>query len=256
MRYAVLADIHANLPALEAVLASLENENIDAYIVAGDLVGYGAFPNECVEVVRSLRAFCVAGNHDLISVGRLSDDRCIRAARETLLWTRSVLHPDAREYLSTLPRRAVTEDGVAVAHGSLDDPQAYVNSRQKAAEQLERLSSESAEAALLILGHTHRPAAYAVPGAPVAVSRAEPLALGGGRWLLNPGAVGQSREYRIRARYLVLDMKRGQATFRAIRYDVGRCRAALAQHGLPTGTYRLRPSPRRKLARAARRLAR
>ena len=254
MRYGVLADIHGNLPALEATLAALRAQSVDGYLVAGDLVGYGPFPNECVERVSDLDATCVAGNHDLIVLGRLSDQHCISMARETLAWTRDVLRKDAQAYLETLPIRTRAPGGVVVAHGSLDDPERYIARPDQAAEQLRRLRAEGSEAKVLVLGHTHRARAYGERQGAVSTLGRAPVALQAKQaWLFNPGAVGQSRELRARARYMVLDLERGQAAFHAIGYDVEACRRALRRQGLPSRTYHLRPSPIRRVLRALRR---
>src|SRR3954447_24462817 len=87
MRFAVISDVHANLHALDAALAFLATQDVDGYLCAGDLVGYGPFPNECVRRVAALGGPCVAGNHDLIAIGRLSDERCIPLAQASLRWT-------------------------------------------------------------------------------------------------------------------------------------------------------------------------
>lgn len=252
MRYGVLADIHGNLHALERVLDLFGQIGVDGYLVAGDLVGYCAFPNECVERVQELDPVCVAGNHDLISLGQLGDDRCIELARQTLRWTADVLTDDAREYLAGLPL-CVDLEGIALAHGSLEDPQKYVVRREQAVEQLRR-AEERSGARILILGHTHRAWACDAGGSTRSVRRE--LDVGGGRFLLNPGAVGQSRELRARARCMILDLERRRASFHAIGYDVAACREALRRHGLPVTAYRLRPSPRRAFSRAVRRAKR
>jgi len=256
MRYGVLADIHGNLHALEATLRALRRERVDGYLVAGDLVGYGPFPNECVDLIRELGAVCVAGNHDLIAVGRLSDRRCIRIARESLAWTRLALREDTQAYLETLPLRAEAEGGVVIAHGSLDDPEQYVTRPEQRDEQLGRLKAEHPDARVLLLGHTHRARAWNERRGALSARGRAPIALGTQAWLLNPGAVGQSRELRALARFLVLDLARGQATFHAIRYDHGGCRRALRRRGLPPHAYHLRPSPVRALSRRVRRVLR
>lgn len=110
MRIGVIADVHANLPGLEAVLGALEGAGVDTYLCAGDLVGYGPWPNECVERVAALPGLCVAGNHDLIATDRLGDDRCEPLARTTLAWTREHLGSYARAYLEALPLSARLED--------------------------------------------------------------------------------------------------------------------------------------------------
>jgi predicted phosphodiesterase len=242
VRYGVISDVHANLPALDAVLEALGRIGVDAYLCAGDLVGYGPEPNECVQAVKRLGAACVAGNHDLITVGALSDDRCERLARESLRWTRNALDEESRDYLARLPRRLELPGDVVVAHGSLDDPQQYVLRTDQAATELERLADAHPAAGILVLGHTHRAFASSATGAAAHPGRYQCVALGGNdRWLLNPGAVGQSREALVRARFLVLDLERREATFHAIRYDVRRTRALLRRHGRPTGSVHLPP---------------
>jgi putative phosphoesterase len=238
MRLGLLADVHANLPALEAALAALAARGIGRYVCAGDLVGYGPFPNECVERIAGLDVTCVAGNHDLIVLGRLDDGRCIPVARETLRWTRAVLAPEAHAYLERLPLLAET-GGVFVAHGTLDDPERYVTSTEAAARELAKLSDTHAEARALVVGHTHRPRVHGT----------RPL-------FVNPGAVGQSRELRVRARCAVLDVDALTVELIAVPYDTDRTRRALRAHGLPERTYHLRRSPRRAAARMARRLRR
>ena len=234
MRYGVLADVHGNLHALRAVLAELERHGVDRHLVAGDLVGYGGQPNECVEVVAGLDGVCVAGNHDLIALGLLSDRRCIQLARDSLAWTRQVLTEDARRFLSALPLRARAPVGVEVAHGSLTDPEEYVTDGRRAREQLDAVAADGAQ--ILILGHTHLPWEFEH----------------GGGLLLNPGAVGQSRELRARARYLVLDLDERAARFGAVAYDVDGARAALERAGLSPRSVHLRPSIPRAAARSVR----
>jgi predicted phosphodiesterase len=257
MRYGVISDVHANLPALEAVLAELEGAGVDAYACAGDLVGYGPQPNECVEVVRQLGVVSVAGNHDLIALGALSEDRCERVARESLRWTRAVLSGATRDYLAGLPRQLELSGGVLITHGSIDDPQEYVLGVDQAAAQLARLAEDLPAARILVVGHTHR--AFATDGASAAsrLGARRCISLNGaGRWLLNPGAVGQSRERLVRARYMVLDLARQEATFHAVRYDVRRSRALLRDQQLPARSVHLPPWRLKALLRPAIRVAR
>ena len=270
MRYGVLADIHGNLYALRAALDELRRRGVDGWLVAGDLVGYGPHPNECVELVAGLGAVCVAGNHDLIALGRLSDERCIPLARESLRWTRGVLGDDARTFLARLPPRASVPGGVALAHGSLDSSQEYTVTPPQASAQLARLDADGAH--VLVIGHTHRP--WAFTDARGTLLGGRPLG-GRGAWalrargmvplparepiLLNPGAVGQSREIRARARAVVLDLEHRHACFLAVRYDVAACRGALRRAGLSPRSYHLPPSPvglARQTLRAASRKAR
>lgn len=256
MRFAVLADVHANLHALDAVLDLLERERPDRWIVAGDLVGYGPLPDECVARVLELDPVRVAGNHDLIALGRLGDDRCIPLARESLAWTAATISPRTRAALEALPPLA-DEGDVVVAHGSLDDPQEYVRDEAAARGQLAGLERRHPRARVLVLGHTHQPlavgAAGALPTGRVALAPGE-------RTLLNPGSVGQSREREPLARALVLDLAAGEARFVHTGYDGEACADALRRRGLDPrschlppapfpGAYRLRRIARRALGR-------
>src|SRR3954454_3971372 len=253
MRYGVISDVHANLHALEAVLRALEDEGVDRFICAGDLVGYGPRPNDCVERIASLRrpAVVIAGNHDMMAIGRLPSDGIAPLAKQTIEWTSEVLEQDARSYLETLPESAITDHGVVVAHGSLDDPVEYVFDGTSARRQLIAVADRHPEAQALVLGHTHIQRAVGPDGD----RRAEgELSLGHDRWLLNAGSVGQSRERRAQARALVLDLERRSARFLGVEYDVHATELELRAAGLPEHACHLAPGRgarvRRKLKAA------
>ena len=236
MRLGLISDVHGNLPALEAVLDALAG--VDRLLCAGDLVGYGPFPDKCVTRVAEAGAVTVAGNHDLIALGRLSTERCVPLARETLEWTRGRLGEDARRALEALPLRADPEDGLVLTHGGLGDPQRYVRSEAEAREQLEGVDA----GATLVLGHTHVPLV-------VGEDRGELLRGGTGmvdlpaaeRHLVNPGAVGQSRSADPRARAAVLDTDAASVELIAVDYDVRATRRALRAAGLPPNACHARP---------------
>ena len=241
MRVGVLADVHANLQALEAVLERLATERVETYLCAGDLVGYGPEPNECVERVLSLPGVCVAGNHDLIALGLLPPDDCWYLARESLAWTAGVLTSAVRSALERLPRHAASGPAL-VAHGAIGDPREYVRSPEQFGRQFAALSDAAPDADTLVLGHTH---------VPLAISEANGMLLRGGvgtvpltpgdRYLLNPGSVGQSRDRRPQARVAVLDLARREASFLEVPYDIGRTRAALRRAGRPPWSMHLSP---------------
>jgi predicted phosphodiesterase len=251
-RYAVLADIHANLHALESVLSVIPPGTVDGYAVAGDLVGYGPHPNECVDLIRALDCVCVVGNHDLIAVGQLPDEGINPLARETLRWTRRVLREDVRRYLANLPQVAELDGGVVVAHGALHDPTLYVREWRQAVAQVAELRDERPDARVLILGHTHRPAAWAASGHRLPISR-KPIELPATPCVLNPGSVGQARALFPRAQFLLLDLERGEARFRRLRYDLRACRRDLTRAGLPPDACHQTPAARRAFAYARQR---
>ena len=250
MRLAVLADVHGNLPALEAVLDAVEVERVDGVICAGDLVGYGPFPNEVVERLGPACRSSVAGNHDLAALGVLPFDDWPPLARETLSWTRSVLTPPARRALEELPLVGEHVPGVVVAHGSIDDPEVYVMTTEEAQRQLAAISAE-----VMVLGHTHRAMVVGERSGLLLDGRGGTVGLPAGeRIVLNPGSVGQSRDGRVRARFAILDLGRREVTLHAIRYDWRRTRRELRGAGLPPSAYHLRIDtvPRRALRRARR----
>jgi predicted phosphodiesterase len=257
VRYAVLSDIHGNMHALDAALDALADLDVTGYLCAGDLVGYGPMPNECVAAVAALDAMCVAGNHDLIALGRLPDADCSELAKLSLRWTMRHLGSDGRRYLEQLPLTLATPDGVVVAHGSLRDPWEYLREPAQKMDQLRALAQEHPRARVLIVGHTHRAAAHSARRGATDVRRGTTVCLADGdTYLLNPGSVGQSRDTRLRARFMVLDTDRNEATFHAVRFDVGACRRALRQRGLPAYSCEPRPPALRRYAGRLRRAAR
>jgi predicted phosphodiesterase len=235
-RIGVIADVHGNLPALEAALGELRREGVDRLLCAGDLVGYGPFPNECVARVGETGAACVAGNHDLMAIDRLDDEHAGALARETIAWTRGVLGAEARDYLESLPA-SVTEQKLVTAHGSLSDPTVYVYAERAAAEL-----AGIPPAALLVLGHTHTPLAFGERRGVLLDGRAGEVAIEAGeRLLVNPGSVGQPREWRALVRFAVIDLAAGAVRFRAVGYDDTTVRRALAEAGLPPDACHRRP---------------
>jgi len=263
MRYGLLSDIHANLPALTAAVRCLSGQGVDRWLCAGDVIGYGPHPNECVAALAALDPVCVAGNHELVALGELSGERCGRRARESLAWTRTTLNADSRRYLSALPRTAYLP-GMVLAHGSLTDPEEYVRTGEAAEAQLERLAVEHPGAGVLVLGHTHRAWLYRRgPGdQPTLLPDGSVRLIGARRYLVNPGSVGQSRQREPRplARFALLEMSDAAAgrparpvsvRFFAVDYDHRAVRGALRGERLPTDSMHVRPG---KLAAARRRL--
>ena len=250
MRYGVLSDVHGNLHALRSALAVMRAAHVDGYLCLGDLIGYGPLPNECVELVASIGAVCVAGNHELMALGRLGQEEASDFARDSLSWTRGVLTEATWTYIASLPA-TTSVSGAVLAHGSLDDPAEYVTSPGRAREQLAGLQHEP-EPWTLLLGHTHHAWAFAA-SAGALLHRAPggvPLARDE-RYLLNPGSVGQSRDRLPECRFLVLDLDAGRADFQSIPYDLDGCRDALRRHGRPADSCHRRPRPLLEAGRTA-----
>jgi predicted phosphodiesterase len=234
MRVAVLSDIHANLRALDAILARIGS--VDGIWQLGDVVGYGPDPDAVVDRLRERGAIGVRGNHDLAATG----DDLIRDfnvdARAAMEWTRRAISPATRDWLAGLPAR-LTVGSWSLVHGSQRDPTwEYVVTEVAATENMALLPSLYG-----LFGHTHLPIAYATaPGSsdPAELDTLTPLAgsilaLDGRRALLNPGSVGQPRDGDPRASALVLDLAGPVATWIRAEYDIAATQAAMRKARLP-----------------------
>jgi predicted phosphodiesterase len=230
MRVAVISDIHANLHALEAVREAIRREALDEIWCLGDLVGYGPQPNECCGWAAEHAAVCLAGNHDLGVLGTLDIADFSDDAAAAALWTRGVLSAPAHDYLAELLSTGERE-GVGLFHASPRDPVwEYVLTWEAAFAAIEDSPCE-----ITLVGHSHVPLAIGDgddgPGghAPGGTE----LELAGGRWLLNPGSVGQPRDGDPAAAWLLLDLGEQRATFLREPYDVERTQAEIRDQGLP-----------------------
>lgn len=245
MRYGVISDIHGNLPALRTSIETLRGQGVDRFVCLGDIVGYGPQPNECVDVVASLGAICVAGNHELIAVGRIPESDAGELALKTLRWTRDVLNRDAWNFISGLPLQVELPGDIIVTHASLHDPQMYVRRPSQADEQLGLLEREHPDARILLIGHTHRQWVYRRNGGTTASSQAGQADLAaGGHYLLNPGSVGQAYARNlgaVRARFMHLDSEAGRVTQHSVAYDAKCCADEMLRAGLPRSALFRRP---------------
>jgi diadenosine tetraphosphatase ApaH/serine/threonine PP2A family protein phosphatase len=231
MRVAVVSDIHSNLHALEAVLAAIEAEAPDELWCLGDLVGYGARPNECCAAIAERADLCLAGNHDLVVLGTLDMDDFAGEAAAAAQWTRGVLDEEARAFLAPLEPRA-KRDSVALYHGSARDPVWEYVLSDEAAWWTFQATTEP----LVLVGHSHVPLTISFDGDALTGGVADDGAevdLSDRRWLLNPGSVGQPRQGDPRAAYLLLDLEAQRATFRRAEYDVERTQREIREAGLP-----------------------
>ena len=231
MRVAVISDIHANAHALDAVLADVDAADPGAVWCLGDLVGYGPRPNDCVRIVRDRADVCLVGNHDLGVLGRIDLGDFTPDAAQAARWTADALEPDLRAFLDSLEPTAGL-DRAELFHASARDPVwEYVLSEEAAWASL-----QATTAGIVLVGHSHVPLALmlgdgAVTGgiAPGGAS----VELAAGRWLLNPGSVGQPRDGDPRAAWLLVDFDAGRAEWRRVRYDVAATQHEIREAELP-----------------------
>jgi diadenosine tetraphosphatase ApaH/serine/threonine PP2A family protein phosphatase len=228
MRVAVISDPHANRHALDAVLAAIDDERPDAVWCLGDLVGYGPLPNETTASVQARADICLCGNHDLAVLGTidLAEFQCDAAAAAR--WTREVLDEAARTFLSSLKPSARAE-GAELFHASPRDPVwEYVLTFEAATDAF-----ESTSAPVVLVGHSHVALAVSEGENGGAAPDGKEIDLAAGRWLLNPGSVGQPRDGDWRAAFLMIDLGAGRASFRRVEYPVARTQAEMHARGLP-----------------------
>jgi len=233
MRYLILSDVHANLEALEAVLAAAPSW--DQALILGDLVGYGADPNAVVERLRALpTAALIRGNHDKVAAGLTPVDGFNQLARHAIQWTASELTSDNLAWVAALPAGpAVAGDLVEICHGTPFDEDVYLFDDLDAQHAM-----DTQRRPVCFFGHTHVPAAFAWMGR----VRALPLPEGPHpvipivpetRYLINCGAVGQPRDNDPRAACGVIDVERRTVELLRMPYDVPKAQAKIRRAGLP-----------------------
>jgi predicted phosphodiesterase len=233
VRIAIVSDIHANLPAFEAVLRHAEaGGRVDALWCLGDTVGYGPHPNECVALLRRYEHRAVGGNHDLAACGKMGTEEFNEAAATAAHWTAEQLSQTARQFLEELPL-VVSEGDFTLVHGSLRWPEwEYLLSSEQAQVQFELQPTPHS-----IVGHSHLPfvCRESASGGPVLIPAAdgERIELDSERLILNPGSAGQPRDGDPRASYALYDSDARAIAYHRIEYDIAATQQAMEAAGLP-----------------------
>jgi predicted phosphodiesterase len=244
MRLGLISDVHGNLAALEAVLAELDAAGVDAIVFAGDAVSYYPAVNETLDLLRARVRWAITGNHDCYFLGRLPMPPQVVPIANPGHFERA-MSAENRAWLGALRAEqdlVIDRLRVMLRHGSPWAIEEYIYPDHGHFERFAPL-----EADLVVLGHTHRPWLYPGPGPGRPLPDAPPT-------LLNPGSVGQSREWLPRARLAIVDLARRRVTLHALAYPDDACRAALARAGLSPRSCHLRPSLAGLARRAAGRL--
>ena len=230
MRCAILADIHGNLDAFEAVMRDIADRGgVDELWCLGDVVGYGPEPSACIALLRRHPHICVAGNHDWAAAGKLDTEDFNPAAAEACQWTAGQLSADDVAYLRNLPLTATSGD-FTIAHGSPQDPLfEYVTSPRRAAANLQFFGTR-----YCLVGHSHVPAVYTDSEGKCFRSAMPPsLQLGASRLIINPGGVGQPRDGDPRAAYAIYDGAERVIYSYRIPYDIAAVQKKMIESGLP-----------------------
>jgi diadenosine tetraphosphatase ApaH/serine/threonine PP2A family protein phosphatase len=236
LRAAVISDVHSNQPALEAVLEAIDGAAVEQLWCLGDVVGYGAQPDACAELIRERGDVCLVGNHDLAVLGGLDVSTFSETAAAAVEWTRENASAATTDFLRGL-EPAGSSAGVGMFHGSPRDPiWEYLLSIEQAEDSL-----DLQEHRVGLIGHSHvalfftRPDG-ARPGDAHGAQAGEGalLSLESGSWLVNPGSVGQPRDGDPRAAWLELDTDEWTARFHRVSYDVATAAETILAAGLPS----------------------
>lgn len=231
MRILIISDIHANLTALEAVLA--DAGEIDAVWCLGDLVGYGPDPNQCIERVAQLpQLICLIGNHDAAALGQINLEAFNREARQSIRWLMSNLSADNKDFLQALPEK-VCLDEITLSHGSPRNPVwEYVLDTSTATANFAHF-----ETPYCFVGHTHLPALCTSNNgsqpADLTLIRSDADITLTPRTIINPGSVGQPRDHDPRAAYALYHPDENIWQPRRVDYDVNAVRDRIYEAGLP-----------------------
>jgi len=232
MRVLIISDIHANLTALEAVLADAKGQ-WDFVWCLGDVVGYGPDPNECVDLLRTLPHLCLAGNHDWAALGRLDIRTFNSDARRAVTWTTETLRADNVDYLAALPTTFVL-GSYTLVHGSPREPVwEYVLDPLIAS-----LNFSHFETLYCLVGHTHTPVFFELlkdHGETEAITPVynQPRLLNGHRQIINPGSVGQPRDANPMAAYALLDVDKARLEHRRAEYNIAAVQQRMHNADLP-----------------------
>jgi predicted phosphodiesterase len=220
VRIAVFSDVHANLEALQATLSRLEAENIDRYVSLGDIVGYGANPNECIEVVRTICQVSLIGNHDFAALGRLDISYFNPYAKKSVVWTGSMLKEDNRSYLESLQVSSVDEAlDLRYVHSTPYKPEEwnYIFTVYDA-----RVNFNFFLEKICFIGHSHQPVFILMnrKGEIFVHSSAKLKIEEGYRFIINVGSIGQPRDGDPTSSCVIYDTEAAQVQLLRIPYDI------------------------------------
>jgi diadenosine tetraphosphatase ApaH/serine/threonine PP2A family protein phosphatase len=229
----LVSDVHGNLPAFRAVLDDVAGQGVDEIWCLGDLVGYGAQPDECVQLARESCRLCLAGNHDLVVIDKLPIAEFSAAAAAAAEWTREHIAAESVEFLRSL-EPLDTRHALGLFHASPRDPVwEYVLSTWQAEECIARM-----EARVGAVGHSHVALFFHVNVSAEVTGAQAPggtkLDISAGRWLINPGGVGQPRDGDPRAAWLLLDTVDWTAAWHRVEYPIDEAARAIEEAGLPS----------------------
>ncbi len=231
MRYGIFSDIHSNLEALDAVIEAYRKEKIDKYLCVGDVVGYAANPNECIEKIKALTMITVASNHDWAAVNLFSSDYFNPFAKEAISWTQRNLDEQGEYFLEQLTLIYKNED-LTMVHGTLDEPGDF---NYMADGYIACGTFGLLETKICFVGHTHLPCVFikCKDGRMQYQEEVNIYIKGNSKYIINVGSVGQPRDGNPHAAYCVYDTDKKNIQIKRVSYDIQTARKKIIDRGLP-----------------------
>lgn len=223
MQIAILSDIHSNLPALEAIFSYLKSHNIEKIFCLGDIVGYGPFPNECIELVRQKCFRTISGNHDLAQLKKIPIKNFNKMGKKTLLWTEKIITEENKKFLETLPLNVIWQN-LTFVHASPLNPEnfQYIFTYQEAEEAFRGFKTS-----ICFIGHTHIPALISEDLSSTKLEHEK-------RFIINVGSVGQPRDGIPKTSFGIFDTKEWMYQNIRLEYDIQKTIDALKKFKLPS----------------------
>jgi predicted phosphodiesterase len=224
MKFALISDVHANAPALSAVLEVIAAQQVDRIVCLGDVAGYHTQLPACVRLLQEVGALCVAGNHDRAVIAALETQHFSPHAQRAIAWTRQRLEDATRDFLAALPLKRTVDDTLVAVHGALHPDVGCewvrLDDDGKRALTFDALAAQSCGAQVCAFGHTHRPGVWERRGGEIRFVGCDTVSLApDALYLVNPGSVGESRDDDRRASFALFDSHARSIRFHRVMYD-------------------------------------
>jgi len=230
MRYGIFSDVHGNLEAFKAACDYLDKERIDEFIFNGDIIGYGANPRECLELLGKIDPIIVAGNHDWATIDKFSLANFNPQAKDALLWTKEELREENLSFLNSFRLKYTGDDFICV-HGSLNDPAKfnYIIYSYEASLNFSLFNKR-----ILFVGHSHRAEAFSIKDEKISYIKSKEIKIDSKtKYIINVGSIGQPRDQDPRLSLCIYDSNEGLVKFVRLEYNIKKAADKILKKGLP-----------------------